>query len=472
MTIQLATKYSDITWTEVDSLWLYNGEHRFDGSFYCGNSVQSFIILDKFKGEIEQLAKFTKNIFYPGRFKRIWVDEKHGEAFFTGSQILEAYPSTDKYIAPSKISNIDSYKVSPQQILVTRSGTIGNLTLVTKKLSNQLVTEDAIRIGIQDEVKRGYVYAYLKSRVGNPLIQQSVFGAVIDHIEPNHIEQIRIPIIDKADFQKVGTDIVKAFSLRDQANDLIDESQELFYKVLNLPRISEDDVQYLNGKVKAWEVSEFGFENRLDGSFYYPLVDLAIKNLEKSGHKLSTLGDKDLIEKVFIPGRFKRVYVKEEYGIPFLSGKNIIQIRPEDLKYLARSKTKKLDTYIIKEGWTLITCSGTIGRTALVTSEWDGWTATQHILRVVPKNIEPGYLYVFLSSDYGQAQIKRFIHGSVVDEITDKQTEQVAILIPDKNIQKQIGEKAMQAFELRAKANEIEKRAIEFLEKKIKEFAN
>ena len=76
---------------------------------------------------------------------------------------------------------------------------------------------------------------------------------------------------------------------------------------------------------------------------------------------------------------------------------------------------------------------------------------------------------MFLSSEYGQVQIKRFIHGSVVDEITDKQIKQVIILIPDSGIQKQIGEKAQKAFELRTEANKIEEKAIEFLEKKIKE---
>lgn len=470
MFIQLAKKYSNITWTEVDNTWLCQGECRLDGSFYCGDSVQSFLILDKFPKKIEQISSFSENVFYPGRFKRIWINKKHGKPFFTGAQILQAYPLTDKYIVTSKILNIDSYKVTPQQLLVTRSGTIGNLTFTIEKLSNQLVTEDAIRIEIQNDIERGYVYAYLKSKIGNPLIQHSVFGAVIDHVEPNHIEQIQIPIIDKFDFGKVGSDIVQAFSLRDQANNLIDESQELFYKLLDLPKISEEDVQCLGDrKVKTWEINEIGFEKRFDGSFYYPLADLAIEKLKESKHPVSTLSDRELIEKVFIPGRFKRIYVSKEFGIPFLSGKNIVQMQPEDLKYLSRSKTKNLDNYIIKKDWILITCSGTIGRTALVTSEWNGWSATQHILRVVPKNINTGYLYVFLSSDYGQVQIKRFIHGSVVDEITDRQIKQVVISIPDSDIQKQIGEKAQKAFELRDKANEIEEKAIEFLENKIKE---
>ena len=471
MITQLAKKYSNITWTEFDSPWLYKGECRLDGSFFCGNSVQSFLVLEKFSKKIEQVSSFSENVFYPGRFKRIWINEKHGRPFFTGAQILEAYPSTDKYIAPQKISNIDSYKVTPQQLLLTRSGTIGNITFTTEKLSNQLVTEDAIRIEIQNNIERGYVYAYLKSKIGNPLIQQSVFGAVIDQVEPNHIEKIQIPIIDKSDFEKVGSDIVQAFSLRDQANRLIDESQELFYKLLNLPNISENDVQCLKDKkVKVWDIDEFGFENRFDSSFYYPLADLAIKKLKESKYPVSTLSDRELIEKIFMPGRFKRIYIKKGFGIPFFSGKNIIQSTQDDIKFLA--KTKDAESCIIKMGWILITRSGTIGRTSLVTRQWNNFAATEHIIRIIPKDINSGYLITFLNSNYGQNQIKRFIHGSVVDEISVSQIMQIVIPVPGKDIQIQIGEKAQKAFELRAKANEIEEKSIEFLEEKINESTN
>ena len=216
-----------------------------------------------------------------------------------------------------------------------------------------------------------------------------------------------------------------------------------------------------------WETREIGFETRIDGSFYNPLSELALDILTSNPNRKTTLANKDIVEKIILPGRFKRVYVKKDYGVPFLSGKDIVKTYPNDLKYISRIKTKKLRTYIIKEGWSLITCSGTMGRTALVTKEWDGWAATQHIIRIVPKNIHPGYVYAFLSSDYGQAQFSRFIHGSVVDEITDKQTEKVSILIPDNDIQNKIGSKTQKAFNLRSEANQIETTAIELIEEEI-----
>ena len=474
MSTQLAKKYSNITWTEVDNLLLSKCDLRLDASFYHIDGLKAKEIINNLKVPKKTITG-TDGIalaYHRPRFKRIFL-EKSDFPIYQPGQISEVHPQPTAYISKKTLTDIEALRVKTGQILLTCSGTTGKTTIVGRTLGNNIFSHDLIRITTYDTEYAGYLYAYLKSDLGNTILLTNNYGAVVSHIEPKHLESIYIPILDKRSIQKIHKDIIQAFSLRDQANNLIDESQELFYKLLDLPKISEEDVQCLGDKkVKTWEINEFGFEKRFDGSFYYPLADLAIEKLKESKHPISTLADKELIEKVFIPGRFKRIYVNKKFGIPFLSGKNITQMQPGDLKYLARSKTKNLDNYIIKKDWILITCSGTIGRTALVTSEWNGWTATQHILRVVPKNINTGYLYVFLSSDYGQVQIKRFIHGSVVDEITDRQISQVVISIPDLDIQKQIGEKAQKAFELRAKANEIEEKAIKFLEEKIKESTN
>lgn len=469
MSNQLAKKYSNITWTEVDSPWFYEGQYRLDGSFYCGDIIKARLLLGQLNSnKLEQYG----NCWMLNRYKKVGAEGlKNGVPFFAANRIVEAKPLPDKYVNKS-FKHLKKYFVeNSNTLLITRSGTVGKVTIFDKRFEGVALSEDLLRFQIDsNELPVGYIYTYLRSWIGQSLLISSEFGSVISHIDPGHLLNTNIIVIDQQNIKKIHNDIMQAFYLREQANNLIDESQELFYKLLNLPKISKEDVQYLGDeKVKAWEINKFGFENRFDSSFFFPLADLAIKKLKESKYPVSTLADRELIEKVFIPGRFKRIYVNKEFGIPFLSGKNIVQIQPEDLKYLSRSKTKNLDNYIIKKGCILITCSGTIGRTALVTSEWNGWSATQHILRVVPKNINTGYLYVFLSSDYGQVQIKRFIHGSVVDEITDSQIKQVVISIPDSDIQKQIGEKAQKAFELRAKANEIEEKAIEFLEKKIKE---
>jgi type I restriction enzyme, S subunit len=168
---------------------------------------------------------------------------------------------------------------------------------------------------------------------------------------------------------------------------------------------------------------------RFDASHYNPRLARALATLRGSGLELRPLGE--VCERVFIPPRFKRVYVSEKHGIPFLQGSHLVHSEPADLKYLSAKAHIRLDRWIIHRGWVLVTCSGTIGRVAVARGQWDGWAASQHILRIIPASdgvVPAGYLYAFLRSFAGQAQLTSRIYGAVVDEITEEQAE--SILVP------------------------------------------
>lgn len=170
-------------------------------------------------------------------------------------------------------------------------------------------------------------------------------------------------------------------------------------------------------------------EVRLDAGRYNPRLIKAIRVLREAGQRLEHLAD--VTESLFIPPRFKRVYVEAEHGVPFLQGSHVVHFQPADLKYLSRS-SHKLARWIVHEGWLLVTCSGTIGRTMICPPEWDGWAASQHILRIVPneRKCPAGYLCAFLSSPFGQAQLTANIYGAVVDELTEEQAGTILVPMP------------------------------------------
>ena len=126
---------------------------------------------------------------------------------------------------------------------------------------------------------------------------------------------------------------------------------------------------------------------------------------------------------------------------------------------------------LVKRGWILVTCSGTIGRTCFVWHNFENYAASQHILRVLPDNdqIDPGYLYAFLASDYGYFQTIRFRHGSVIDEITDKQLKKVIVPVPSRTQQKEIGDVVRLAYEKRAEALRLDEESQALLLRELKE---
>ncbi len=77
-------------------------------------------------------------------------------------------------------------------------------------------------------------------------------------------------------------------------------------------------------------------------------------------------------------------------------------LRHNPLKYLSREQ-EHLDEVTVRKGWLLVTRSGTVGRVTMCPEEWDGWAASEHIIRVAPHNdgCLGGYLLSFLASPMG-----------------------------------------------------------------------
>ena len=177
---------------------------------------------------------------------------------------------------------------------------------------------------------------------------------------------------------------------------------------------------------------------RFDAGYYNAETVEAHREMAASGLKMQRLGD--VTESIFIPPRFKRVYVEQAHGVPFLQGTHLVHFRPTDVKYLSRSVHKNLDVWKIESGWILVTRSGTIGRAAIALQQWDGWAASEHIIRVVPQADGPcpaGYIYAWLSSPLGQAQFNG-IYGAVVDELTAEHVEEILIPVPETEEQREI----------------------------------
>lgn len=203
---------------------------------------------------------------------------------------------------------------------------------------------------------------------------------------------------------------------------------------------------------------------RLDASYFDPIVAHALETLRHSGMRLATVGS--ITARVFIPPRFKRIYVREAYGLPFLQGSHVIQFQPTDVKYVSRSVHRNIDQWVIERGWILVTRSGTVGRVALCPPEWHQWAASEHILRIIPNEQEcpSGYLYSFLASPLGQVQLTKHIYGAVVDELTEGQTRSVLVPLPVNDEQREdverIDREAREAVMVRSQALTLISRAV------------
>ena len=405
-----------------------------------------------------------------GRFKRIWV-EKSDLPIFQPSSITDVYPTPDGYISHKTRTNFEELRVRAGQILMTCSGTIGKLSYVSKTLENKIFSHDLLRINCKVSSDAGYVYAYLKSSIGNKILLTNQYGAVITHIEPEHLATVPIPDAPKRIKRRINNLIVSSYQLRDESNDLIDEATALLKKELHFPAIEEFDVSfYKKANVDTFNVKLSNMEGRVDASYHVPIVDAIVNHMKKYAAEVTTIGDKRISKTIVLPPRFARVYVEDGYGRVLIGGKQLLELDPSVKKYLSRTKHKKLMAQLeVNQNTILITRSGTIGKVVLVPKHWEHWVPSDHIIRIIPAKKEiAGYLSVFLSSEYGYTLITRYTYGSVVDEIDDTHVGCIPFpLLKDAKIQHQINELALLANEKRFKAYKREQQALEIMNKEV-----
>lgn len=392
--------------------------------------------------------------------------------YMTTSELAENYTGRTTHVSLLADPRLLEWEIKHRNIVVSRSGRVGEAYWVDKKLGGALVG-DSFRVAPRNPADGPFIYAVLASNFARNFLSGSAYGSVVDHASVDQLRKFPVPKLSAAIKSKISSAISKAIASRECAYDLLDEAQDLLLKANKLPSLDTrdadaavTDTDVVNFRCTYADIAQSvasASEFRLEAHFHNPVARAAIARIEKCPSTKHTLGE--LSRDVILCGRFKRNYVESAYGTPFLSGRNIAQIRPTDLNYLSNSETEDMQSSLLQRGWVLVTRSGTIGRTCFVWRNFEEFAASEHILRVLPDEttIDAGYLYAFLASEYGYQQIIRFRYGSVIDEITDQQLKKVIVPLPSSSQQVDIGNRVRLAHEKRAEALEFEVEAQEIL---------
>ncbi|MES5131326.1 restriction endonuclease subunit S [Lactobacillus iners] len=463
----------DINWSSVSLSNVLNKGKRLEASVFDVESKHIRDVLKNGKYPLVQLDGkdgLIEESFYPGRFKRIYCEKQDGIAFYLPSQMTDIYPEPTKWISKLTNVSIDDLKLKNNTLLLTRSGTIGNVTIVSKTLENKVFSDDVIRTSFKNEEDLGYVYAFLKSEYGSNILKTNSYGSVITHIEPEHFKEMLIPDAPYSLKKKIHDLIIQSYNNRDESNRLIDEATKILIDELELPSIEElkKEAFSYSKDINSFSTKLSNLNGRLEGNYHLPLVEVIEKHSSKKA-SLIKLNSEDIVEKIILAGVFKRNYVQKGHGYPFLGGKEITQLCPETDKYLSKiTHKKRYDKELkVKENWILVTDRGTIGKTVLVPKQMDGMAVSQNVLKIVPK-MYSGYLYCFLNSEYGQLLIKRQSYGSVVNMIDDICMGNIKIpMLSNKDKLNEIDNMVLESNKLKYIAYKKEQEAINIMNKEV-----
>ena len=237
---------------------------RFDPSFHLSDAITLREKVENVPFEKVSIADATENVFLGNIFSRIFVkDAEHGIPYLAASDTVLANLDTGRYLSKKQASILSYLMLKKDWIVVTCSGTIGNVTYTNSSFENHIATHDLIRIVPNDEkILRGYLYAFLASKYGYNQLTQSQFGGVVKHINAEHVRNIKVPCFDEFFQEEVNDLIQEATRLREKAADALEYAISFFNTLFPIP--FKDNCL---GKVSSKEIMT-SINKRFEASFH------------------------------------------------------------------------------------------------------------------------------------------------------------------------------------------------------------
>ena len=438
--------------------WLKDSNLRLDASFHLSDGRIAKTLIEKCPYDISSLRKCTDDIFYGGRAKRLYVKkEDNGIPFMGSSDMLKSDFSSLKLISKKLTKNLSSLYLKKGWTLVSRSGTIGNTAYVNRIFEEKTASEHIIRVVPNNKIKSGYLYAFLSSKYGYSLLTQGTFGAVIQHIEPDFIASLPIPLFPKEKQQQIHKLIVEASMFKEIANKNLTKATSYFESKFNIT--NEFKTIFLKN-IKNFDFSWTGRNNDV-------IIEGHVQNIKSQNYYL--IGDES--SKVFAPPLFKHIYLETDNGHPFYTGRQLSNFIRVPERYLSTRGVRNIEDYKVQKGTILIYKSGPrdgmIGSVFLVDDSIVNGCLSDHVIRVNLRNKELiSWTFAYLKSKIGKRILHNLASGTAILFITPERVSNIVIPAPDENVE-QINKYVNNYVGGIEEANNKESEAIEIIENEI-----
>lgn len=392
----------------VNSALFHSDGYRIDPDMHLGEGGQIRRELHATPYELSTVGENASRVFYGNIFSRVFVKKPdHGVPYLAASDTVLSNLDTGYYLSKKQAAQLSNLMLKKDWILVTCSGTLGNVTYTNKVFEKYIATHDLIRVVPNDaKVNKGTLHAFLSSRYGYYQITQSQFGGVVKHVNDDQMKQVMVPVFPST-FQKEVDDLIQqSAKLREQASAKLDEAKNIFENVIGVS--NTDYGAYKNEGIAIQSIA--GKFKRMDSQY-----QIGHKSIVKEKRNLTTTKINDVAKDIFTGNRGKRNYVEND-GIYFLSSSEMMLANPKRFCKKISRRTPNLNDLLVKKGNILISRSGSVGNTILVSDDLNGCAVSEHAMRLVidEEKIAPEYVFAYFCTKQGKDSLAILPYGSVI----------------------------------------------------------
>lgn len=465
----------------VRSGWLEEGGRRLDCNPYMSGALEARDTLRRLSVRKDALSTLTfghdGGIFNGPVFARVWVDDpKFGVPFLSGSDVLTADLSKlpllkRAYARSSKLAHLE---LQEGTTLITCSGTIGRMSYVRPDMVGMWSSQHIMKV-VPDptRIPPGYLHAFLSSRYGVPLVVSGTYGAIIQHIEPEHIADLPVPRFAPEFEASVHAKVHEAAALLSRYQRLVKEATDELFEAVGLRDITAAD-WHAQGVDNGFAITAPDVTT-LRALNFNPRFSALKRTIQSRSHKK--------LSEICVPGslarggRFKRVDAAPGYAYQMIGQKELFWLKPEG-RWIAKSAMDGESLGI--PGATMVAAQGTLGESELYCRAefiWGPWTEmafSEHILRVIAdESVMPrGCMFAFMRSETAFRMLRSISTGSKLQDHHYKMRGELPVPYPDRDIQLEIHDKVVAAYEARHNGVALMDEATQLVEQKIAGGAN
>ncbi|GMU64620.1 MAG: hypothetical protein AMXMBFR36_08940 [Acidobacteriota bacterium] len=462
----------------IPSAWMRRDGRRLDCGPYMSGALETKIRLEELTGRKEKLADLTAGheggIFNGPHFSRSFVDgPEHGVPFLGSAAMLQADLSTLPYLRrrDAESAKLSYLRIEPGMTLISCSGTIGRMVYARPDMNGMWTSQHVMKV-VPDsrKVNPGYVYAFLSSKFGVPLVTSGTYGSIIQSIEPEHIAGLPVPRLGSVE-EEAHYLVEEAARLRANASKLLADAVRELETLAHLEPLTpaSSPMPYSCVSVPASTIQE-----RFDAFFHSPYGNQVVAQLKSAPIGTTTVGK--LASSIIEPNRFKRIRLDDpDFGVRFFGTAALMWSEPTEMYFLPKNQ-QGVQEYVVTERTVLIPrsgqLSGIIGTAVLPYGDILGGAVSEDAIRInCPDAATAGFVFVALTSNFGLRQLKARAYGSSIPHLDVHQIGRVVVPDPGDPVRKRIGKEGAMVAELRHAAVAKEREARTLVEGAIEEAA-
>lgn len=356
------------------------------------------------------------------------------------------------YINPEANSLLWKSEVKPEMVLLSMSGTVGDVAIASKHWKYPVNSnQDIAKIDTRGKINPYYLYTFLLTRYGQNYLRREARGSVQQHVFLSQIESFEVPDFSPALEQAVQR-------LIEQSDNFQIESEQHYSKAENL-LLTAFGMKEFVPNAKAINVKSFKdaflATGRLDAEYYQPKYEEVVGRITAQSHK--RLIELVVINKSIEPG--SDAYSEDELGLPFLRVADYSKYgitKPQkslSAAYVAENQ-EMLDTLKPKKGTILFSKDGSVGEAFCLSQDADFITsgAVLHLNVKNTNEVLPDYLTLALNSKLVKMQAERDAGGSIILHWRVGEIENVVVPLVDRPTQEKIAVMVQESFSLKAES--------------------